>query len=54
MKPRSLKNIAGIVAIATLISKLFGLLRSTYIAAVFGVGAVANAFNFAYIIPVFY
>ncbi|MEM6754614.1 MAG: lipid II flippase MurJ, partial [Cyanobacteria bacterium P01_C01_bin.38] len=53
MKPRSLKNIAGIVAIATLVSKLFGLLRSTCIAAAFGVGAVANAFNYAYIIPGF-
>jgi putative peptidoglycan lipid II flippase len=53
MKPRSLKNIAVIVAIATLISKLFGLLRSTCIAAAFGVDAVANAFNFAYIIPGF-
>ena len=53
MKPRSLKNIAGIVAAATLISKLFGLLRSTCIAAVFGVGAVVNAFHYAYIIPGF-
>lgn len=54
MKPsRSLKNIAGIVAIATLVSKLFGLLRSTSMAAAFGVGAVANAFNYAYIIPGF-
>jgi putative peptidoglycan lipid II flippase len=54
MKPsRSLAGIAGIVAIATLISKLFGLLRSTCIAAVFGVGAVADAYNYAYIIPGF-
>ena len=51
--PKSLKNIAGIVAVATLVSKLFGLLRSTCIAAAFGVGAVFNAFNFAYIIPGF-
>ncbi len=43
--PKSLKNIAGIVAITTLISKLFGLLRSTCIAAAFGVGAVINALN---------
>jgi hypothetical protein len=40
-------------AIATLISKLFGLVRSTGIAAVFGVGAVADAYNYAYIIPGF-
>lgn len=51
--PRSLAGIAGIVAIATLISKFFGLLRSTCIAAVFGVGAVADAYNYAYIIPGF-
>ncbi|MDJ0677818.1 MAG: murein biosynthesis integral membrane protein MurJ, partial [Calothrix sp. MO_167.B42] len=54
MKPsRSLINIAGIVAIATLISKLFGLLRSTTMAAAFGVGPVVNAFNYSYIIPGF-
>lgn len=50
---RSLAAIAGIVATATLISKLFGLLRSTCVAAVFGVGAVADAYNYAYIIPGF-
>jgi putative peptidoglycan lipid II flippase len=54
MKPsRSLAGIAGIVAIATLISKLFGLVRSTCIAAAFGVGAAADAYNYAYIIPGF-
>ncbi|KAF3887931.1 MULTISPECIES: murein biosynthesis integral membrane protein MurJ [Nostocales] len=50
---RSIAGIAGIVAIATLISKLFGLLRSTCVAAVFGVGPVADAYNYAYIIPGF-
>ncbi|MUG98457.1 murein biosynthesis integral membrane protein MurJ [Scytonema sp. UIC 10036] len=50
---RSLAGIAGIVAIATLISKIFGLLRATCVAAVFGVGAVADAYNYAYIIPGF-
>ncbi len=50
---RSLFNIAGIVAIATTISKVFGLFRATMIAAVFGVGAVADAYNYAYIIPGF-
>jgi putative peptidoglycan lipid II flippase len=50
---RSLFNIAGIVAIATTISKIFGLLRATIVAAVFGVGAVADAYNYAYIIPGF-
>ncbi|KYC38487.1 murein biosynthesis protein MurJ [Scytonema hofmannii PCC 7110] len=50
---RSLAGIAGIVAIATLISKLFGLVRSACVAAVFGVGPVADAYNYAYIIPGF-
>jgi putative peptidoglycan lipid II flippase len=52
-KSRSLAGIAGIVAIATLISKLFGLLRQQAIAAAFGVGVVADAYNFAYVIPGF-
>lgn len=50
---RSLVNIAGIVAIATIISKLFGLFRQQAIAAAFGDGVVAGAYNFAYIIPGF-
>jgi putative peptidoglycan lipid II flippase len=50
---RSLFSIAGIVVIATTISKFFGLLRATIIAAVFGVGTVADAYNYAYIIPGF-
>lgn len=50
---RSLINIAGIVAVATLISKLFGLFRQQAIAAAFGDGVVTGAYNFAYIIPGF-
>lgn len=50
---RSLGGIAGIVAVATLISKIFGLVRQQAIAAAFGVGAAANAYNYAYIIPGF-
>jgi len=50
---RSLANIAGIVAIATLISKIFGLVREQVIAAAFGVGPVVNAYAYAYIIPGF-
>jgi len=50
---RSLTNIAGIVAIATLISKIFGLVREQVIAAAFGVGSVVNAYAYAYIIPGF-
>jgi putative peptidoglycan lipid II flippase len=50
---RSLANIAGIVAAATLISKLFGLFRQQAIGAAFAVGPVADAYNFAYVIPGF-
>lgn len=50
---RSLANIATIVAAATLISKVFGLVRQQAIAASFAVGPVADAYNFAYVIPGF-
>lgn len=50
---RSLAGIAGIVAIATLISKIFGLLRQQAIAAAFGVGPAVDAYNYAYVIPGF-
>lgn len=50
---RTLAGIAGIVAIATLISKIFGLVRQQAIAAAFGVGDAFNAYNYAYIIPGF-
>lgn len=50
---RSLTRIAGIVAVATLISKLFGLFREQIVAAAFGVGPVVNAYAYAYIIPGF-
>ncbi|MEM7770248.1 MAG: murein biosynthesis integral membrane protein MurJ [Cyanobacteria bacterium P01_A01_bin.37] len=50
---RSLVNIAGIVAIATLISKVFGLVRQQAIAAAFGVGPAVDAFSYAYVIPGF-
>lgn len=50
---RSFARIAGIVAIATLISKVFGLFRQQAIAAAFGVGAAVDAYNFAYVIPGF-
>jgi putative peptidoglycan lipid II flippase len=46
-------GIAGIVAIATLISKLVGLFRQQAIAAAFGVGPAFGAYNFAYVIPGF-
>ncbi|HEY9909391.1 MAG TPA: murein biosynthesis integral membrane protein MurJ [Thermosynechococcaceae cyanobacterium] len=50
---RSLINIAKVVAIATLISKVFGLVRQQAIAAAFGTGAAYGAYNFAYVIPGF-
>ncbi len=50
---RSLAGIAGIVAFATLISKVFGLVREQIVAAAFGVGPVVNAYAFAYVIPGF-
>ncbi|NEO88472.1 MAG: murein biosynthesis integral membrane protein MurJ [Spirulina sp. SIO3F2] len=50
---RSLAGIAGIVALATLISKVFGLFREQAIAAAFGVGPVVNAYAYAYVIPGF-
>jgi putative peptidoglycan lipid II flippase len=50
---RSLSGIAGIVAVATLISKVFGLVRQQAIAAAFGVGAAVDAYSYAYVIPGF-
>ena len=50
---RSLAGIAGIVAVATLISKVFGLVRQQAIAAAFGVGIAVDAYNYAYIVPGF-
>ncbi|BAQ59932.1 proposed peptidoglycan lipid II flippase MurJ [Geminocystis sp. NIES-3708] len=50
---KSLAGIAGIVAVATLISKIFGLVREQIVAAAFGVGAVVNAYAYAYVIPGF-
>ena len=50
---RSLKRIALIVAVATALSKLAGLLRQQVIAAAFGVGAAYDAYNYAYVLPGF-
>ncbi|MDM9381396.1 murein biosynthesis integral membrane protein MurJ [Chlorogloeopsis sp. ULAP01] len=50
---RSLAGIAGIVAVATIISKVVGLARQVAIGAAFGTGPVADAYSFAYIIPGF-
>ncbi len=50
---RSLKHIALIVTIGTLISKFGGLIRQLVIAAAFGLGAAYDAYNYAYVIPGF-
>ncbi|MGF1567412.1 MAG: murein biosynthesis integral membrane protein MurJ [Nodosilinea sp.] len=50
---RTLASIAGIVAVATILSKLMGLFRQQAIGAAFAVGPVADAYSFAYIIPGF-
>ncbi|MBF2067269.1 MAG: murein biosynthesis integral membrane protein MurJ [Calothrix sp. C42_A2020_038] len=50
---RSLTRIAGIIAAATLISKVFGLVRQQVITAAFGLGPAADAFSYAYTIPGF-
>ena len=50
---RSLKRIALIVALATALSKVAGLVRQQVIAAAFGVGAAYDAYNYAYVLPGF-
>jgi len=50
---QTLAKIAGIVAFATLISKLVALVRQQSIAAAFGVGDAANAYSYAYVVPSF-
>ena len=49
----SLKRIALIVALATALSKVAGLVRQQVIAAAFGVGAAYDAYNYAYVLPGF-
>ena len=49
----SVGNIAKIVAIATLVSKLFGFVRELVVNAAFGIGSVKNAYAYAYTIPGF-
>ena len=50
---RSLKRIALVVTVGTLLSKLGGLARQLVIAAAFGVGAAYDAYNYAYVLPGF-
>jgi len=50
---RSLKAIAVVVTLGTLLSKVGGLVRQLVIAAAFGVGAAYDAYNYAYVLPGF-
>ena len=50
---KSLRRIALVVAVATALSKVAGLVRQTVIAAAFGVGIVYDAYNYAYVLPGF-
>ena len=50
---RSLKGIALVVTLGTLLSKAGGLVRQLVIAAAFGVGAAYDAYNYAYVLPGF-
>ncbi|MEO1342361.1 MAG: lipid II flippase MurJ, partial [Cyanobacteria bacterium J06635_13] len=49
----SVGSIAKLVAIATLVSKLFGFVRELVVNAAFGIGSVRNAYAYAYTIPGF-
>jgi putative peptidoglycan lipid II flippase len=51
---KSLVSIARVVAIATLLSKLAGLFRQQIMSAAFGLGTVATAYSYSYIIPSFF
>jgi putative peptidoglycan lipid II flippase len=49
----TLRRIALIVAVATALSKVVGLVRQQVIAAAFGVGVAYDAYNYAYVLPGF-
>ncbi len=51
---RSLKQIAAVVSLGTLLSKAGGMARQLVIAGAFGVGAAYDAYNYAYVIPGFF
>ncbi len=50
----SLKTISALVSIGTVLSKTGGMARQIVIAAVFGVGTIYDAYNYAYILPGFF
>ncbi|WP_320663314.1 murein biosynthesis integral membrane protein MurJ [Prochlorococcus sp. MIT 1223] len=51
---KSIKKIAAIVTLGTLLSKSGGMLRQLVIAGAFGIGTAYDAYNYAYIIPGFF
>ena len=51
---KSIKKIAAVVTLGTLLSKSGGLLRQLLIAGAFGIGTAYDAYNYAYIIPGFF
>ncbi len=51
---KSIKEIAFVVTIGTLLSKFGGMARQLVIAGAFGIGASYDAYNYAYIIPGFF
>jgi putative peptidoglycan lipid II flippase len=51
---KSLVSIARVVAIATLLSKVAGLVRQVIVSAAFGLGTVATAYSYSSVIPAFF
>ncbi len=51
---KSLVSIARVVAIATLLSKVAGLVRQVIVSAAFGLGTVATAYSYSYVVPAFF
>jgi putative peptidoglycan lipid II flippase len=51
---KSLVSIARVVAIATLFSKIAGLVRQVIVSAAFGLGTVATAYSYAQVVPFFF
>ncbi len=52
--PKSIKEIAFVVSLGTLLSKFGGMTRQLVIAGAFGISAAYDAYNYAYIIPGFF
>ena len=51
---KSIKEIAFVVSLGTLLSKFGGMARQLVIAGAFGISAAYDAYNYAYIIPGFF